>query len=138
MNRPSGPNSSSWAAAAPNAGPLTLPRDNTKMCFFEFTATPVASPKYKLAGSFNTLGTDSYDITGTCCASAGPLNNAIRTSSQAIIIASLSNTAPVSPYAGAGALSFHYVVFFSACATVAAQLISPIALGLNQTNRPEI
>ena len=36
-----------------------LPREKTKICFFELTATPDASPRYRLGGSLRKFGTDS-------------------------------------------------------------------------------
>src|SRR5215471_12082701 len=40
------------------------------MCLFEFTATPVTSPKYRSGGRCKKSGTDRYGISGTgdCCA----------------------------------------------------------------------
>src|ERR1700743_1884431 len=67
MYLPSAPNSSICAAAAAYAGPVVFPRENTKMCPFEFTATPDTSPRYKSAGSFRRFGTDSNGIAGTGC-----------------------------------------------------------------------
>src|SRR5438034_5453859 len=73
---PSGPNSRICAAVAPYAGPVVLPRLNTKMCPFEFTATPEASPKCRSAGSLKKFGTESNGISGTVCwANAAQLNS---------------------------------------------------------------
>src|SRR6266699_1400131 len=70
-NFPSPSNSSSCAAAAAYAGPVVLPRERTKMLPFEFTATPVTSPRYRSFGNFS--GSDaSNGICGTAsCANAG-------------------------------------------------------------------
>src|SRR3974390_3526778 len=65
MNFPFGANSNSCAAVAPYAGPLVLPRENTKMWFFESTAIPVTSPKFISGGSFSGFGTESNPISGT-------------------------------------------------------------------------
>src|SRR2546425_1717212 len=67
MYLPSGPNSSTCAAVAPYAGPVTLPRLNTKTCPFELTATPEASPKCRFSGSLKKFGTESNGISGTAC-----------------------------------------------------------------------
>src|SRR5262252_9289353 len=37
------------------------------MCPFEFTATPLASPKCRSGGSLKKLGTESNGISGTAC-----------------------------------------------------------------------
>src|SRR6266567_4931479 len=66
MNWPSGPNSRSCAAEAAYAGPVVLPREKTNTCFFEFTATPVTSPRYRSLGSFRKSISPSYGMTGTC------------------------------------------------------------------------
>src|SRR5439155_1228522 len=50
---PSGPNSRTCAAVAAYAGPVVFPRLNTKMCPFELTATPEASPKCRSARSYH-------------------------------------------------------------------------------------
>src|SRR6516162_3909128 len=74
MYLPSGPNSSTCAAVAPYAGPVVLPRLNTKICPFEFTATPEASPKCRSLGSLKKFGTESNGISGTaCCANSAGL-----------------------------------------------------------------
>src|SRR6185436_13558710 len=66
MNCPLGPNSSSCAAAGPNAGPCALfERVNTKTWPFESTATPETSPKFNPAGSFRNSGTDWNGSVGT-------------------------------------------------------------------------
>src|SRR2546426_5382355 len=67
MYLPSGPNSSTCAAVAAYAGPVVLPRLYTKMCPFELTATPDASPKCKSGGSLKKFGTESNGISGTDC-----------------------------------------------------------------------
>ncbi len=68
MKLPCGSNSRSCAAAAAYAGPEVLPRESTKMFPFEFTATPVASPRYTSLGSLSTSGTESKAMTGASCA----------------------------------------------------------------------
>src|SRR6185295_8530594 len=70
-------NSNNWAAVGPKAGPETLfDRENTKMCPFEFTATPGTSPKFMPSGSLKKSGTESKDISGAlCCANDGTANN---------------------------------------------------------------
>src|SRR5215472_3504180 len=77
---PSGPNSSNCAAAARWAGPVVPPRENTKMCPFERTATSDTSPKCRSAGSLKKLGVESKGISGTaCCAHSGrPAQGTIR------------------------------------------------------------
>src|ERR1017187_415324 len=83
MNLPSGANSSSCAAAAAYAGPLVVPREKTKICPLEFTATPLTSPRYRSLGSFSRFGTESNAITGTCCcASSGGQNRTSSATSQ--------------------------------------------------------
>src|SRR6202035_1014670 len=61
---PSWSNSRSCAALAAYAGPVVLPREKTKMCPLEFTATPETSPRYMFSGSFSKLGTESKGISG--------------------------------------------------------------------------
>src|SRR5229473_8202658 len=83
MNLPSGPNSSSCAADAAYAGPLVPPREKTKMCPLELTATPDTSPRYRSCGSFNTSWTESNGIVGTgCCAYTDKVNSANDPTSQ--------------------------------------------------------
>src|SRR3954451_13304639 len=89
MNCPAPSNSSSCAAAAPKAGPLVLPRDNTKIWLLEFRETPDTSPKYMLDGSRSGSGTESKAIDGTaCCASAGGGSNSNNPTSQCRMTAS--------------------------------------------------
>src|SRR5439155_8714375 len=59
MNLPLGSNSSSCAAVAMYAGPVELPRENTKILPLELTATPATSPRWMSLGSLSGLGTDS-------------------------------------------------------------------------------
>src|SRR6478609_5248612 len=89
MNCPSPSNSSSWAAAAPKAGPLVLPRDNTKIWPLELSETPDTSPKYMLGGSRSGLGTESKAIDGTACwAKAGGASNSNNPASQCRMLSS--------------------------------------------------
>src|SRR5271163_2773872 len=63
------------------------------MCFFELTATPLASPRCMSGGKCSTLGTESNGITGTgagCCASAGLAISTAATANQILNSSSLS------------------------------------------------
>src|SRR5689334_23875892 len=49
-----------------------------KMCFFEFTAIPDTSPRYRSVGSFRKFGTESNGISGTSAARTGANAAALR------------------------------------------------------------
>src|SRR5258708_7140679 len=50
---------------------MELPRVKTKMWLLEFTATPVASPRWRSGGSFRKSGTEWKRISGVCWAKTG-------------------------------------------------------------------
>ena len=50
---------------------MELPRENTKMWPFEFTATPAISPKCTSGGMVNGSGTDSNGSSGTAAVLRG-------------------------------------------------------------------
>src|SRR5450756_1586900 len=76
MNWPSAANSSSCAALAAKAGPVVPPREKTKTCPLELTATPVTSPRWMSLGNLIGSGTESKGMTGTdCWAYVHALNN---------------------------------------------------------------
>src|SRR5690349_6286440 len=91
MKLPCGSNSSSCAAAAAYAGPEVLPRERTEICPLEFTATPVASPRYRSFGILS--GSDPVKgMTGTAsCAKAGDASSMSKPMSGNFITSSSGN-----------------------------------------------
>src|SRR5215469_6588982 len=85
-NLPFWSNSRICAAVAPYAGPVVLPRLKTKMCFFDLTATPDASPRCKSVGNLKKSGTESNLISDTgpprSAANAAGLNAAAPTNAK--------------------------------------------------------
>src|SRR5712692_7039043 len=131
---PSRSNSSNCAAAAAYAGPVVLPRERTKMLPFEFTATPVTSPRYRSFGSFS--GSEaSNGICGTAsCANAGdasnmsnPTSRHFMTSSFCVVFRRGAPAIAAGEYSGRRRRRFAVKSRLSIGAAVLAKLLRPVA-----------